>query len=240
MQVKICRDYEEVSRAAADIFEKELKKKPNCVLGLATGTTPLGLYKNLIKAYKKEKVSFKDVTVFNLDEYVGLEKAHPQSYAYFMRKNLFDFIDINLERTFIPDGSAENLEAACGEYSDLLSKNPRDLQLLGIGGNGHIAFNEPFSPFDGKTRLVTLTEKTINDNARLFNSENEVPKRALTMGISEIFAAKKIVLLACGKEKAPAVYNSTVLPVLPDCPASVLQRHKDCIFILDELAASML
>lgn len=240
MQVKVCRDYEEVSRVAADIFEKELKKKPNCVLGLATGTTPLGLYKNLIKAYEKETVSFKDVTVFNLDEYAGLGKTHPQSYAYFMRKNFFDFIDINLDRTFIPDGAADDLESACEEYSDLLSKTPRDLQLLGIGGNGHIAFNEPFSPFDGNTRLVTLTEKTISDNARLFNSEKEVPEKALTMGISEIFAAKKIVLLACGKEKAQAVYNATVLPVSTACPASILQRHKDCTFILDELSASML
>lgn len=240
MQIKVCRDYEEVSRAAADIFEKELKKKPDSVLGLATGTTPLGLYKNLVKAYKNGRVSFKKVTVFNLDEYVGLEKTHPQSYAYFMRKNLFDFIDINLESTFIPDGAAKNLDAACLDYSDLLSKKQRDLQLLGIGGNGHIAFNEPFSPFDGKTRLVDLTEKTVKDNARLFNSEDEVPKKALTMGINEIFSANKIVLLACGKEKAQAVYNATRLPVSPACPASVLQRHNDCTFILDSAAASKL
>lgn len=240
MQITVCRDYEEVSRAATDIFEQELKKKPDCVLGLATGTTPLGLYKNLIKAYKQASVSFKKVTVFNLDEYVGLGKTHPQSYAYFMRKNLFDFIDIDLARTFIPDGAAENLTAACFEYSDLLSKTPRDLQLLGIGGNGHIAFNEPFSPLDGKTRLVDLTEKTVKDNARLFNSEDEVPKKALTMGISEIFSAKKIVLLACGKEKAQAVFNAIRFPVSPSCLASVLQRHNDCIFILDSAAASKL
>lgn len=240
MQIKVCRDYEEVSRAAADIFTETLKKKPDCVLGLATGTTPLGLYKNLVKAYKDGKISFKDVTTFNLDEYVGLTKDHPQSYAYFMKKNLFDFIDINIEQTFIPNGTTEDLEEACQKYSDTLSANPRDLQLLGIGGNGHIAFNEPFSPFDGKTRLVDLTEKTIADNARLFNSKDEVPKKALTMGISEIFAAKKIVLIACGKEKAKAVYNATVLTANEACPASVLQRHKNCTFILDEAAASML
>lgn len=240
MEIIVCKNYEEISKTAYKVFEEVILSRKNPVLGLATGSTPIGLYRELIDGYKKKRISFKNVTTVNLDEYVGLSKNHPQSYAYFMEENLFKSVDIDRKNARIPNGRKKNLNKECLRYSNLLSKTPRDIQLLGIGGNGHIAFNEPFSPFDGKTSVVNLSKKTIEDNSRFFDDINDVPTRAISMGISEIFSARKIVLLASGKNKAKAVYDAVKGSINPSCPASVLQNHKDCIFILDKDSAFLL
>lgn len=240
MKVIITENYEEMSKKASEIIIDLLKKKPACVLGLATGTTPIGLYENLIKAYRNGEVSFKDVTTANLDEYVGLTKDHNQSYAYFMRHNLFDHVDIKSENLNIPDGSKKDLDAECKRYSEFLKNHPQDLQVLGIGSNGHIGFNEPGTSFDSKTHVVNLTESTIKDNSRLFDSIEEVPTQAVTMGIGEIMKSKTVLILASGKNKAKAVYNTVKAETSVETPASVLQNHPDCILIADKDAASML
>lgn len=240
MEIIVCDSCEKMSDVAYKIFEKIILSEGAPTLGLATGSTPIGLYKKLIEGYKEKKISFKKVTTVNLDEYVGLKKNHPQSYAYFMEENLFKSVDIDRKRTNIPNGFSKNLKKECLRYSNLLYKHPRDIQLLGIGSNGHIAFNEPFSPFDGKTSVVNLSKKTIEDNSRFFDSLKDVPTRAISMGIEEIFSAKKILLLANGKNKAEAVYNAVRGPITPSCPASILQKHKDCTFILDKESASLL
>lgn len=240
MKVIITENYEEMSKKASEIIIDLLKKKPACVLGLATGTTPIGLYENLIKAYRNGEVSFKDVTTANLDEYVGLTKDHNQSYAYFMRHNLFDHVDIKSENLNIPDGSKKDLDAECKRYSEFLKNHPQDLQVLGIGSNGHIGFNEPGTSFDSKTHVVNLTESTIKDNSRLFDSIEEVPTQAVTMGIGEIMKSKTVLILASGKNKAKAVYNTVKAEPSVETPASVLQNHPDCILIADKDAASML
>lgn len=240
MKVIITENYEEMSKKAAEVVVELLKQKPQCVLGLATGSTPIGLYQNLIKAYKDGIVSFDGVTSANLDEYVGLYKEHVQSYAYFMRTNLFDHVDIKTENLNIPDGSKKDLEAECARYSAFLQSNPQDLQVLGIGSNGHIGFNEPGTPFDSKTHLVNLTESTKKDNSRLFDSIDEVPTQAVTMGIAEIMKSKKILILASGENKANAVYQTVKGEISESCPASVLQNHPDCILIADKAAAKLL
>lgn len=240
MKVIITENYEEMSKKAAEVVVELLKQKPQCVLGLATGSTPIGLYQNLIKAYKDGIVSFDGVTSANLDEYVGLYKEHVQSYAYFMRANLFDHVDIKTENLNIPDGSKKDLDAECARYSAFLQANPQDLQVLGIGSNGHIGFNEPGTPFDSKTHLVNLTESTIKDNSRLFDSIDEVPTQAVTMGIAEIMKSKKILILASGENKANAVYQTVKGEISESCPASILQNHPDCILIADKAAAKLL
>lgn len=240
MKVIKVKNYEEMSKVAAEIFKDVVKNKPNAVLGLATGTTPLGLYSELIKDHKENGTSYKNIKTVNLDEYAGLDIESDQSYVYFMRNNLFEGLDIDLKNTNIENGKAEDKEKECERYNNLLGEMQQDIQLLGLGSNGHIAFNEPNTPFGSGVHIVKLTENTIKDNSRLFANINDVPRYAFTMGIKNIMNAKKIVILASGKNKANAVKSSVEGAVTEDVPASVLQLHPDCTFIVDEEAASLL
>ena len=217
-----------------------VKINPYAVLGLATGTTPLGVYKRLIADHLKNGTSYKHIRAVNLDEYKGLSAIHPQSYAYFMRKNLFENIDIDLDNTYIENGTAEDESAECKRYDKLLKLLPRDLQLLGLGENGHIAFNEPNTPFDSTTHIVNLTESTIKANSRFFNDISDVPKQAFTMGMKSIMQAKKILILASGEIKAKAVYKTVKGEVNVNCPASILQKHPDCTLVVDKSAGKLL
>lgn len=240
MKVIKVKNYEEMSKVAAEIFKDVVKNKPNAVLGLATGTTPLGLYSELIKDHKENGTTYKNIKTVNLDEYAGLDIESDQSYVYFMRHNLFEGLDIDLKNTNIENGKAEDREKECERYNNLLGEMQQDIQLLGLGSNGHIAFNEPNTPFGSGVHIVKLTENTIKDNSRLFADINDVPRYAFTMGIKNIMNAKKIVILASGKNKANAVKASVEGAVTEDVPASVLQLHPDCTFIVDEEAASLL
>lgn len=240
MKVIKVKNYEEMSKVAAEIFKDVVKNKPNAVLGLATGTTPLGLYSELIKDHKENGTTYKNIKTVNLDEYAGLDIESDQSYVYFMRHNLFEGLDIDLKNTNIENGKAEDKEKECERYNNLLGEMQQDIQLLGLGSNGHIAFNEPNTPFGSGVHIVKLTENTIKDNSRLFADINDVPRYAFTMGIKNIMNAKKIVILASGKNKANAVKASVEGAVTEDVPASVLQLHPDCTFIVDEEAASLL
>lgn len=237
IKVIFCNDKEGSAKEAADIFAKIIRKKPNAVLGLATGGTPVQMYKELIRMHKEDGLDFSKILSFNLDEYLGLSGEHPQSYRYFMNTNLFDHINIKKSNTNVPDGKAKDAVAACKIYEDAIRRaGGIDIQLLGIGGNGHIAFNEPFSAADSRTRAVDLTERTIRDNARFFDKESDVPKKAVTMGIGTILEAKKIVLIATGSNKNDAVIKSIKGPVSPNVPASFLQNHADCTFVVDKEA----
>ena len=235
----IVGDYETISHLIADEFVSAIKKKPNAVLGLATGTSPLLVYQNLIKAYENNEISFKDCVTFNLDEYVGLSGDHPQSYRYFMNHNLFDHIDIDKSKT--------NVLLGVGDYVSFMKEYDKkieeaggiDIQILGIGSDGHIAFNEPGTPFDSLTHETELTEQTIKDNSRLFNDISEVPTRAVTMGLKSIMNARKIVLIATGKNKAKAVYGLLKGPITEDMPCSILQKHPDVTVYVDEDAYSL-
>ena len=240
MHILITKDYKELSLRAAEVMLAVVKEKPDAVLGLATGTTPLGLYQRLIRDHAENGTDYSRVRTVNLDEYKGLPKSHPQSYAYFMRKNLFDGLQIAPEQTDIENGMAEDEQAECARYDAILEQLPRDIQLLGLGSNGHIAFNEPNTPFGSRTHVVTLAESTVKDNARLFSNISEVPRAAFTMGILEIMRAKKILILASGKNKAEAVYKMVKGDVTEAVPASVLQLHPDCTLILDKEAAAKL
>ena len=216
-----------------------INDKKNCVLGLATGSTPEGVYALLVEAYKQGKVSFKDVTTFNLDEYVGLADSHPQSYRYFMNNHLFLHVDINLEKTHVPGNKGDENDLSV--YDENIKKHGGiDLQLLGIGSNGHIAFNEPGTPFDSKTHIVTIKESTIKDNSRFFNSIDEVPTSSITMGLDSIMNAKKIILMAFGKNKAEAICKMFTKDANVDLPASILQKHDNVTIYCDEEAASLL
>ncbi|MBD5132363.1 MAG: glucosamine-6-phosphate deaminase [Clostridiales bacterium] len=240
MHIIITKDYDELSEKAARIIIETVRQKPNAVLGLATGTTPLGLYKNLIADHKENGTSYKNIRTVNLDEYKGLPATHPQSYAYFMRKNLFDHIDIDIANTYIENGVATDEQAECERYDEILEKLPREIQLLGLGSNGHIAFNEPGTSFESTTHVVTLAESTIKDNARLFNDISEVPRKAYTMGLKSIMQAKKIIVLANGLNKAEIVSKLMYGKPSEELPASILYNHKDCTVILDQEAASRL
>lgn len=240
MKVIVVKDYERLSEVAAGIIAKIIIEKPTAVLGLATGTSPIGTYKKLIEYYENGLLSFAKVNTVNLDEYVGLAPSHDQSYHYFMNDNLFSHVDIPKENTRVPDGTGDDLDKNCKDYDAILEKYPRDLQLLGIGGNGHIGFNEPKTPFGSKTHIVELTEKTRQDNSRLFKEGEKVPEKAITMGISEICQAKKVLLVANGKNKADAVYAMVSGKVSEDCPASVLQLHPDAVIVVDKEAAAKL
>ncbi len=240
MEVIITKNYDEMSKKAAEVIKDVVKKNHSAVLGLATGTTPIGLYKELIAACAKKEISFKNVKTVNLDEYVGLPKEHVQSYDYFMKDNLFNHIDIDIKNTNLPSGVAPDLDAECARYTALLGKMKQSVQLLGLGSNGHIGFNEPKTPFDSTTHIVNLTESTIKDNSRLFDDISEVPTKAITMGIANIMNAEKVLVVASGKNKAKAVYSMVKGPVTEDCPASVLQRHPDVVVVVDEDAASLL
>lgn len=241
MEVIVKNSYEEISRLAAELIAKVVRAKPNAVLGLATGTTPIGTYKELIRMHKEGGLDFSQVTTFNLDEYVGLPPTHDQSYRYFMNENLFNHINIDKKRTYVPDGMAKDIPAFCKWYEDqMLKAGGIDVQLLGIGANGHIAFNEPGSSLGSRTRVKSLDEKTIKDNARFFKSINEVPRYAITMGIGTIMDARILILLANKKNKADAIAKTVEGPITAMVPATIVQLHPKAIIITDKAAASKL
>ena len=238
MQIIIVKDYATMSELAAQIIADTIKANPHCTLGLATGSSPIGTYQNLVKAVENKEISFKDVKTYNLDEYCGISQSHPQSYYYFMHDNLFNHVDIDENNVHIPSVSSTNLEEDCKKYNDMLNSTTIDLQLLGIGGNGHIGFNEPGTPFNQETFIVKLTEKTRQDNKRFFNSIDEVPTHAITMGISNIMKAKKILMLISGKNKADTVVRLLKEEVDLEFPASILHKHPDVTVIIDQDAYS--
>lgn len=237
MVIYKAKDYKDMSRKAANIISAQVIMKPNCVLGLATGSSPIGCYKQLIEWYEKGDLDFSDVKTVNLDEYKGLSKDNSQSYYYFMNHNLFSHININLDNTHIPDGMAFNDDAECERYNKVIhSLGGIDLQLLGIGHNGHIGFNEPDQAFEKNTHCVALSESTISANSRLFERAEDVPSFAYTMGIKTIMQAKKIVVIVSGEDKADIVKKAFFGPVTPSVPASILQMHYDVILVGDEAA----
>lgn len=241
MKVIVKKNYDEVSKVAAQEMINLVKTKENAVLGLPTGSTPVGMYKNVVKAYKNGEISFKNITTFNLDEYIGLNKTNDQSYYYFMNDNLFSHIDINKDNINIPDGMAKDLDNECKRYEQKLkSEGYMDIMYLGIGINGHIGFNEPAEYFEPFTHKVILEESTIEANSRFFEKIEDVPTSALTMGIKTIFSAKKIILIATGENKAEAIAQTVNGKINPQIPASVLQLHNDVTIIVDEAAGSKL
>ena len=241
MLVIIKKNYEEVSSEAAKIVADRLRKKPNLVLGLATGSTPLGLYKQLIRMHKEEGLDFSKITTFNLDEYVGLSPSHDLSYHYFMYENFLNHINIDKRFTHIPQGMAKDIDLFCEWYENRIKEvGGIDIQILGIGANGHIAFNEPGSSLGSRTRIKTLTEKTRKDNARFFEKMSDVPKYAITMGVGTVMDSKEILLLANGDSKSSAVKAAVEGPVTAMCPASIVQMHKGVFVLLDKKAASKL
>ncbi len=232
-------DYQSMSRTAANEIASCIKDNPSCTLGLATGSTPIGLYDCLVQDFEAGEISFKEVTTFNLDEYCGIDGQNDQSYRYFMNTHLFDRVDIDKAQTHVPDGMAKDAQAACEHYEQAIIDNGGiDIQLLGLGHNGHIGFNEPCDHFPKATHEVALTESTIQANSRLFNSIEEVPVSAYTMGIGTIMAANKIVVVASGKDKADIVKRAFYGEVTPEVPASVLQFHHNVVVVVDKEAAS--
>ena len=241
MKVIIVENYAEMSKKAAEIIQNQIREKEDSVLGLATGSTPEGMYEELVKMYENNELDFSKVTTFNLDEYLGLDSDNDQSYRYYMNNQLFDKINIKKENTNVPDGISEDVEKTANDYDEKLEKiGGTDIQVLGIGGNGHIAFNEPSDSFVGQTHRVDLTKETIEDNSRFFENYEDVPKEAITMGMKSILSAKKIILLASGKNKAEAIVNSLQGPIIPKVPASILQLHNDLVVIIDKDAGSKL
>jgi glucosamine-6-phosphate deaminase len=241
MQVIIKDNYEDMSKEAANIIKDAIHLKPNLVLGLATGSTPIGTYKELIRMYEAGELDFSKVVTYNLDEYVGLPTTHDQSYHYFMHDNLFDHININPQNVHVPSGVVKDFERYCQWYEDDITKvGGIDLQVLGIGSDGHIGFNEPGSSLASRTRIVTLTEETIKDNARFFEKEEDVPRFAITMGVGTIMEAKHCLLVANGEKKADPVSVLVEGPITSQVTASVLQMHPNATVILDEAAASKL
>lgn len=241
MQIVILKDAAQVAEYGANIFIEQIKNKANSVIGLATGSTPVALYQELIKKNQQNKVSFADVTSFNLDEYLGLKGDHPQSYRHFMGEQLFNHIDIDVNNTHVPPGDAKNPLTACNAYEDKITKaGGIDVQLLGIGRNAHIGFNEPSSGLTSRTRVKTLTQATIDDNARFFAEDEYQPHLSITMGIGTILDSKKVVLLATGEGKADAIKDMVEGPLAAICPASALQLHRDAVIVIDEAAASKL
>lgn len=236
-KVYVYDDYEGVSQKAFEVME-EIIKQGKVTLGLATGSSPIGLYKRLVDA-NKNGLSFKDVQSFNLDEYVGLSKNHNQSYYHFMFEHLFKHVDIDIKNVHLPKGEG-SLEEVADEYEKLLAQNPQDLQLLGIGSNGHIGFNEPGTSFDSTVHVIRLKEETRQDNARFFSSIDEVPHFAITMGIQDIMRAKKVLLIASGKNKAMAVKEMLEGKIREEIPCTILQRHPDVVVVLDKEAASLI
>jgi glucosamine-6-phosphate deaminase len=238
MRIIIMRNYDEMSKKAARIIAEQIRGKPSSVLGLPAGSTPLGAYKELIRMHKEENLDFSKVTTFNLDEYYGLGPENPQSYHYFMLNSFFNHVNIDREKIHIPDGLAKNIEAYCREYEEEIEKaGGIDLQLLGIGRNGHIGFNEPGSSLASRTRLTALSEETVKDNARFFQREEEVPRLVITMGCGTIMEARKLLLLASGSDKADAIAATIEGAVTSQVPASILQMHPDATLIIDEEAA---
>ncbi|WP_434329435.1 glucosamine-6-phosphate deaminase [Mycoplasma capricolum subsp. capricolum] len=238
MKVIILENQDQVANKAAQIIKDQIKTKPNCVLGLATGSTPIKTYEKLIKMYQENQISFKDVTSFNLDEYKDIDPTNEQSYHYFMQHQLFDFIDINKNNCYIPNA---NLYENPKLYDQQIKNaNGIDLQLLGLGVNGHIGFNEPNTDFDSLTQIVDLTDSTIKANSRFFDSIDKVPTKAISMGLKSIMNAKKILLLATGINKSEAVYHLIEGEITTSWPCSILQQHNDVTVIIDKSAASQL
>ena len=240
MEIIVVKNYEEMSKAGNEVLKNVVLENPQAILGLATGSTPIGIYKNMIEDFKNGLVSYKNVKTVNLDEYIGLGAENDQSYISFMSENLFNHIDIDKANTKLPNGKAVDPQVECDRYTALLKTMPQDIQLLGLGTNGHIGFNEPMTAFETTTHIIDLTESTISDNARFFASIEEVPTQAITMGIQNIMDAKKILIVAAGANKADAIYSMVKGEVNINCPASVLQNHKDVVVIIDEAAASKL
>ena len=237
MKIYKAKDYKDMSRKAANIISAQVIMKPNCVLGLATGSTLIGTYDQLVEWYNKGDLDFSEVTTVNLDEYKGLPRTNDQSYYYFMHQHLFDRVNIDPERTNVPNGMEPDAEKECGRYEELIrSLGGVDLQLLGLGHNGHIGFNEPGEAFEKETHCVDLTESTIEANKRLFASADDVPKQAYTMGIKTIMQAKKILIVVNGENKADIVERAFFGPVTPEVPASILQLHNDVTLVGDEAA----
>ena len=241
MRIIITKNYDDMSQKAANIISAQMITKPNCVLGLATGSTPIGTYKVLVDRYNNGDLDFSQVSTVNLDEYRGLTHDNDQSYYYFMMNNLFKHVNIDINRTHVPDGTIEDADKACADYEEIVkSYGGVDLQLLGLGHNGHIGFNEPASEFPKATHCVDLQESTIQANARFFEKIEDVPTQAYTMGLGTIMAAKKVLLIASGKDKAEIVKKAFFGPVVPEVPASILQMHQDVTIVIDEDAASLL
>ena len=235
------KDYQDMSRKAANIISAQIIMKPNCVLGLATGSSPVGTYRQLIEWYNKGDLDFSHVTSINLDEYKGLSPENDQSYRYFMDTNLFNHVNIDKAHTFVPNGLEVNSEKACTDYNHTIATSGGiDLQLLGLGHNGHIGFNEPGAAFERETHCVDLTESTIEANKRFFSSEEEVPRQAYTMGIKNIMQAKKILVIVSGADKAQILEKVLYGPITPEVPASILQLHNDVTIVADESALSCL
>lgn len=239
MRIYKGKDYADMSRKAANIISAQVIMKPDCVLGLATGSTPIGLYQQLVAWYEKGDLDFSEVRTVNLDEYKGLSRENDQSYYYFMHHNLFDHVNLPAENSHLPNGMEPDSDKECRRYSELIrSMGGVDLQLLGIGHNGHIGFNEPGDAFDNDVHSVNLTQSTIEANKRFFASADDVPKQAYTMGIKTIMQAKKILIVASGEDKADIVRDAFFGPITPKVPASVLQLHNDVTLVADEAALS--
>ena len=240
MRIVRAKDYNDMSRKAANILSAQVIMKPNCVLGLATGSTPIGTYAQLVEWYNKGDLDFSNVTTVNLDEYRGLDRENDQSYYYFMNEHLFGKVNVNHERTFLPDGTEKDSEKACADYNQIIEDvGGVDLQLLGLGHNGHIGFNEPGDVFKAKTHCVDLTETTIKANQRFFASTDDVPRQAYTMGIQTIMQARKILVVVSGEDKAGIVKEAFFGPITPRVQASVLQLHPDVTVVADEAALSL-
>lgn len=241
MKLIVTKNYEELSKVAAEEFAKVIIEKPTAILGLATGGSPIGMYKELIAKCENKELDFSKCTSINLDEYIGLNPEHEQSYRNFMNTNLFNYINIDKAKTFVPNGLAENLEEECRNYDNKIEElGGIDVQLLGIGNNGHIAFNEPGNELSAGTHIISLTESTIEANARFFNSIDEVPRKALTMGLGGIMKAKKIILIASGEGKAEAIKGLFSGKITTDNPATMLQMHRDVVVVVDEAAAKLI
>ena len=241
MKIYSTKDYDAMSRKAADILASHVILKPDCVLGLATGSTPIGMYKQLIEWYNQGVLDFSQVHTVNLDEYRGLAPTHDQSYRYFMQHNLFDHVNVKPENTNVPNGLAADPEAECARYDQVIdSLGGTDVQVLGMGHNGHIGFNEPADHFPLGTHVVDLTDTTIDANARFFATRDDVPKQALTMGVKNIMQSRHILVVVSGADKAPIVKRAFFGPVTPQVPASILQLHPNVSIVADEAALSLL
>ncbi len=240
MRIIRTKDYEDMSRKAANIIGALVVTKPDCVLGLATGSSPIGTYRNLVEGYKNGDLDFSQVKSVNLDEYKGLPKENEQSYFYFMNDNFFKHVNIDPANTHLPDGTEPDSEKACSEYDKVIaSMGGVDLQLLGLGHDGHIGFNEPNDEFDKETHCVDLTQMTIEANKRFFDSIDDVPKQAYTMGIATIMRAKTVLMVVSGEDKAQILKDAFFGPIKPEVPASILQLHPNFILVADEAALSL-
>jgi len=241
MKIYCTENYQQMSRQAANIISAHVILKPNCVLGLATGSTPIGMYQQLIEWYKKGDLDFSQVKSVNLDEYVGLAPTHDQSYRYFMQTNLFDHVNIDVANTNVPNGLAADPQAECQRYNQVIRDlGGIDVQVLGMGHNGHIGFNEPDEAFELETHVVDLQESTIQANSRFFASEADVPRQAMTMGIKSIMQARQILVVVSGEDKADIVKKAFTGPVVPQVPASILQMHPNVVLVGDKAALSKL